>query len=144
MDSDTPRPQSAPKHTSESPKEKTQDLVCVYVIVLNVSLHVIVLNVSVCDSVNTSSMCVCDSVRRECERLRQHVECTCVCLRYIGVCVQVSTCAHNNRVIAPAILPWRLLCYLVYGRRHHNTCPIFPQSPPHGIAPEQHRVDVAG
>ena len=115
MDSDTLRPQWAPKHTSESPKEKTQDLVCVYVIVLNVSLHVIVLNVSVCDSVNTSSMCVCDSVRRECERLRQHVECTCVCLRYIGVCVQVSTCAHNNRVIAPAILPWRLLCYLVYG-----------------------------
>ena len=67
IDSDTPRPQWAPKHTSESPKEKTQDLVCVYVIVLNVSLHVIVLNVSVCDSVNTSSMCVCDSVRRVCE-----------------------------------------------------------------------------
>ena len=60
------------------------------------------------------------------------------------MCVQASTCAHNNRAIAPAVLPWRLQCYLVYGRRHHNTCPIFPQSPPHGIAPEQHRVDVAG
>ena len=34
-----------------------------------------------------------------------------------------------------AVLPWCLQRYLVYGRRHHNTCPILPQSPPHGIAP---------
>ena len=108
--------------------EDTSSLVCV-------CACLIALNASVRDSVNTSNMCVRDSVRCEYERSRQHIVCACTCLCYIGVCVQVSSCAHNNRAIAPAFLPWRLLCYSVYGRRHHNTCPIFPQSPLHGIGP---------
>ena len=59
MDSDTPRPQRTPKHTSVSPKEKTQDIVC---------MCVIMLNVNVCDGVNTIRVCGCDRVK----------ECVCV------------------------------------------------------------------
>ena len=47
----------------------------------------------------------------------------------------MSICAHNNRAIAPASLPWRLLCCLEYGRWYHNIRPILLQSPLHGIDP---------
>ena len=80
----------------------------------------------------------------------------CVCAMVLGVCVSVSANTLSVRVCVCANhecvcerqhahitierllwqpLPRRLQCYLVYGRRHLNTCPIFPQSPPLGIGP---------
>ena len=80
----------------------------------------------------------------------------CVCVMVLGVCVSVSANTLSVRVCVCAnyecvcerqhahitierllwqLLPRRLQCYLGYGRRILNTCPTFPQSPPHGIGP---------
>ena len=80
----------------------------------------------------------------------------CVCVMVLGVCVSVSANTLSVRVCVCVnygcvcerqhahitierllwqLLPRRLQCYLVYGTRHLHTCPIFPQSPSHGIGP---------
>ena len=89
-----------------------------------------------CVTASTHQACVCVMVLGVCVSVSANTLSVrvCVCVNYGCVCERQHAHITIERLLWQ-LLPRRLQCYLVYGRRHLNTCPIFPQSPSHGIGP---------